>query len=331
MALHEVARQALRPPLRDLRFWIVQALVFLVAILHVVADEERAVPVYGIPNFATVSLFLVPVVYAALNFGLAGSLATALWTLALSLPDLLAIDSPHDRTEDVIQLVIVVSVAVFVGQRVDRERLARRRVETAQEELRAYAGKVLAAQEDERRRIAQEIHDEPLQALIHLARQLEAQPAERELATRIAADLREISQGLRPPALDDLGLGPALRRLAGQLEEHTGAQVSVRVAGTQRLAPELELGVFRIAQEALHNVERHAAARAVSVRLSLEPPEVSLEVRDDGGGFDPALPRRRQTLGLVGMRERADLLGGELDVRSRPGAGTRVRLAVPLR
>ncbi len=341
-ALRVAARQALRPPLRDRRFWLVQALVVFIATLHLTADAGVAVPTFGIPHFATVGLFLVPIVYAALNFGLGGSVATAAWVTLLSVPDLVAVDMPHDRLEDAIQLLIVDAVAVFVGHRAGREQLARLRLEEAQARTRSYAAKVLQAHEDERRSIAQELHDDPLQSLIYLLRRLETAVSEpppaqaaalaesRELIGHVAAQLRATSQGLRPPSLDDLGMVPALRQLCTQVEERSRLKIRVRVSGeSARLNPDVELGVFRIAQEAINNAERHAVAENVNVVLRLQPNALQLHVSDDGLGFDPALDGTA-TLGLPGMRERAELLDGRLTVISNPGRGTSVRLHLPL-
>jgi two-component system sensor histidine kinase DegS len=340
--LRDAARQAIRPPFRDRRFWLVQALVAFIGTLHLTADAGLAVPTFGIPHFATVGLFLVPVVYAALTFGLGGSLATAAWLTVLSVPDLLFVDLPQDRLEDSIQLLIVDAVAIFVGHRVGREQLARLRVEEAQVRLRAYAAKVLQAQEEERRRIAHELHDDPLQSLIYLSRRLESVGAQdnaargsildesRRVIGQVAATLRETSQRLRPPSLDDLGLVPALRQLCTQVEERSGIHVGLLTNGQPiRLDPEVELGVFRIGQEALHNVERHAAARKASMCLRVAPDGLVLQIADDGVGFDAAYGGGG-TLGIPGMQERAELLNGRVRVSSRPGKGTTVRLELPL-
>ena len=338
----EVIRSVLRPPLRDRRFWIVQGLVVLVAALHVFADVRLQVPPLGIPQFATVTLFLVPIVYAALNFGLSGSLATAAWVTVLTLPDLLFWDGREDRWDDSLQLAVIVAVAVFVGQRVERERLARHEAELAEARTKEYAQRALSAHEEERRRIAHELHDDPLQSLIHLGRRLEmlaedprlasaVQPEVAEVqavATATAVRLREIARGLRPPSLDDLGLAPAVRQLVESARGGGGKTVDLKVSGLpRRLSPETELGLYRIAQEALTNVERHAGAQHVKVALAFQPDAVSLAVSDDGQGFDSRSPDR--SLGLPGMRERAALLGGRLRVRSVPGQGTVIRAMVP--
>jgi two-component system sensor histidine kinase UhpB len=155
----------------------------------------------------------------------------------------------------------------------------------------------------------------------------------RRLATSITEDVRRIAKGLRPPSLDDLGLVAAVRRLTTDLEQRDGVKAVLSVTGRrQRLDGDTELGLFRIAQEALRNAERHAHAGSVEVRLDFTAAGVRLEVEDDGRGFEPGSDwARRGSLGLVGMQERAVLLGGDLVVESQPGTGTLVRATLPTR
>ena len=337
-SLREALNRTIHPPLRDRRFWLVQGLVILIAVFHEGADATSFLVPFGIPDFATVALFLVPIVYAALNFGLTGSLATAAWVTLISLPDFFIIDAGEHHASDAIQIVVVVAVAFFVGYRVDQERVARLAAEAAGEahraaeaRIRLYAARILHAQEDERRRLAQELHDQPLQDLIHLVRQLDTGAVEgaREVATQVVDELRQISRGLRPPTLDDLGLPAALRKLTADFQARTGVSASCKVEGEGRLAPDAELGLFRIAQEALNNVSRHAAAERVTVRLRLSATEARLTVADDGSGFTPGRASE-SSLGLAGMSERAALLGGRLEVTSAPGKGATVRATIPV-
>jgi signal transduction histidine kinase len=137
---------------------------------------------------------------------------------------------------------------------------------------------------------------------------------------------------MRPPVLDDLGLLPALDFMARGLKRRS--QLAVRVTGSKtRVCPEIETHLYRIAQEALNNVVRHARARRAWVELQVAGGEATLEVRDDGCGFVAGATQGRpgeRVLGLLGMRERVDALGGRLQVESAPGSGTRVRATVPL-
>ncbi len=214
--------------------------------------------------------------------------------------------------------------------------------------LETYARRIIQAQEEERRRIARELHDSSLQSVVLLCRQLDvlelgsdlpdtvqkALTATRESAEGIADELRRFSRDLRPSVLDDLGLVPALRWLASDLEDRTGVRVNLDVDGSiARLAPDTELGVFRMCQEALHNVERHAAASSVVICLSRDANHLKLSIADDGRGMRsdefPSAPMRSGKLGLVGLRERARLLDGTVKVVSAPGQGTRVEILVP--
>jgi two-component system sensor histidine kinase UhpB len=201
-----------------------------------------------------------------------------------------------------------------------------------EDERRDSARRALAAQERERQRIARELHDEVGQALTAVVLQLDhahrsgdrteiAQA--REAARASLEDIRGIARRLRPEALDDLGLPSALAALTNEVSRRTRLPVDRRISpGLPPLEPEEELVVYRVAQEALTNVARHAGARHAWLALEVRDGRVELEVRDDGEGFDgePA------GAGLVGMRERAVLIGADLGVTSADGRGTTVRL-----
>ncbi len=211
-----------------------------------------------------------------------------------------------------------------------------------QERLRELSQRALSAQEEERRRIARELHDDPAQSLTALLVLLKMlhdrqQPTDgtvlRELIDLTSATLesiRAIAQELRPPVLDDLGLPAALEGLAAQYRQRFGLLVHVQVRGQrQRLAPEVELALYRIAQEALTNVAKHAETDRASVELEFEPSRVTLRISDAGKGFQLS-EALGNGLGLFSMRERVQLVHGTLDVRTAPGAGTRIDVAVPL-
>jgi two-component system, NarL family, sensor histidine kinase UhpB len=210
-----------------------------------------------------------------------------------------------------------------------------------EQERRLSGRQALVAQESERRRIARELHDDVGQTLTGVVLQLDGLQRETPTALRDQLELvqesaregvekvREIARGLRPPALDEFGLRSALTTLAAGFAERTGLEVRHRVAKPlPALAPEQELAIYRVAQESLTNVARHAAARTVELELANGNGTVVLAVRDDGCGISRADAGAGGT-GLAGMRERAMLVGGRLTVRPRPDGGTEVRLEVP--
>jgi two-component system sensor histidine kinase UhpB len=213
--------------------------------------------------------------------------------------------------------------------------------------LRSVAASALNAAEEERRRISLELHDDASQRLaallmrLRLARGLEDAEAKdavledvrRELA-ETADGLRRYAQGLRPPALDELGLGPAIESHVRHIISSAAPPVEVEMEGVGRLeSPEAELALYRIVQEALTNALRHARARSIHVRLGRNDGAVVAAVSDDGVGFDVrevlADQGGEHGLGIFGMRERAEYVGGRIEIDSEGGRGTTVWAAVP--
>jgi signal transduction histidine kinase len=207
--------------------------------------------------------------------------------------------------------------------------------------------KVITAQEEERKRIARELHDETAQLLTTLGILVEtaasggalgrdALQKARALSTRTLEGVHTLIHDLRPTLLDDLGLRSAIRECAERLEER-GLSVTFREVGAERRLPgEVETALFRVAQEALQNISRHADASDVDVLVEYGGDHVLIEVVDDGRGFDPAADGRPvdmtgRGLGLLGMRERIALCEGQISIESTPGQGTRVRAWVPVR
>jgi len=218
------------------------------------------------------------------------------------------------------------AVAVDLSQRIARDALRR----------------VVDAQELERRRLARELHDETGQALTSILLGLkgveEALPEDasrtavaglRELVVGTLQDVRRLAVELRPKALDDFGLVPALERLTINFAEQTGITVDFEAALPERLPGEVETALYRIVQESLTNVVKHARARNVTVVLTRRGTAVTAVVEDDGQGFDPE-QTRDDGFGLVGMRERLSLLDGRLEIESSPAGGTTIAVEVPL-
>lgn len=461
-----------RPRFADWHFWAVQCLIIGIAVIHDVIEIGGYLPSLGMLYFVPISLFFIPIVYAALNFGFAGSIATVLWTLIITIPNWVFLHQGLERWGSMLQMGILFVVAVFVGQRVDRERSARKQAEAAgaalvasetkyrglfesspiailvldengiildanpatdilfhkapetlknmalsdlvgaeikqmllpdsengnqrkapssifslgensdvylepmhtkirdsngrivfqvilrdvtqeqhkQAEMRAYTAYVLQAQEEERQRIARELHDETIQSLSLLCRRLDSiennnetlSPSVtrvlrevRKMAEELVKGLRDFTKALRPPILDDLGMVTSIRRLLEDTTERTGGKGQLKIVGEERrLSQDLEVAFFRIAQEALWNVEHHSKATELVVTITFAEHEATLNIRDNGIGFDVPLALKKLSsssrLGLLGMQERAELLDGHLEFQSSLREGTMVHVSVPI-
>lgn len=215
----------------------------------------------------------------------------------------------------------------------------------AREELAAFAAESAGVREQEKSRIARELHDELAQTLtalkmdtIWMRDHVEGgdEAAQRKITDMLAmldtavASVRRIAADLRPLVLDDLGLVPAIEWVVQSFTQRTGVPSDLQIDESLELQEPYATGVFRIVQESLTNVAKHARASKVSVELKPHGEHLLLRVQDDGIGFRLGAPRRPQSLGLVGLRERAALLRGEVKVDSSPGGGTRVEARIPL-
>ncbi len=471
-------------------FWLLQLIVLALYLVRLAATVGFHLDATSLVlELSTLALFMIPVVYAALNYGLAGALFTSGWVTLLAVPRF--VSSIHaqqygDAWAELMQVVLLDVLAYLIGQRVSAERDARRLAESSREAhlraealyrdlfdsnqapilivdtngfvvetnasahfafgradssaasdspvrlvdmiganaaarvltqliswqltgsedikttpgdaerveplpfevageqvlfrptatalgpatgdqrmqvifedvtaetrrhdlMEAYAARVVLGQEEERRHIAQELHDGPLQTLIHLCRQIDAVDSEshaessveglsalgqlRAIVEDTVAELRSIAKGLRPSILDDLGLVASINQMLADAGTRQGFETSFGVNGAERrLSPTVELALFRIAQEAISNVERHAGAHRVAVGMNFEPGGLRLLVKDDGVGFTAAEHSgggRSASLGLPGMTERAHLIGSRLILHSEPGVGTTVDVWVP--
>ncbi|HZY41369.1 MAG TPA: sensor histidine kinase [Anaerolineae bacterium] len=217
-------------------------------------------------------------------------------------------------------------------------------------QMRALTERAINAQEEERKRIARQLHDDSAQSMstliINLERLEKIIPPDRpDVQTRLAAacqlakatlvDLREVAYDLRPTMLDDLGLIPAIRWYARSRLGDAGVAVRFDTADeAARLPPQLETTLYRIAQEAITNIVHHAGATTVTINLARTNGHIRLRVTDDGCGFDVTqIPRQAvqlRRLGLLGVRERAELVGGTVNVSSQPGHGTQLEVSLPV-
>lgn len=444
----------LHPPVRETAFWIIQAMILLIVSIHYLIDLQSSFLSNAFPTGLPVALLVVPIGYAAMRYGNAGSMATTFWALLLWLPDLVL---PHDQGhvgDDLMNFAIVLLGAFVFGRRIEAERETQVRVEevaaltlavevgyrrlfesnrspilvldqgglitdanpaalallgsslvgtpasallddasdverltgkvftlanghdyridvvsmpdeatvqrrqlnfedvteerSEERRTRHFAQHVMQVEEDQRRQLARELHDEPLQLFLHLARRLDVLSTThgvpndvvdglgeaRNQAVEAAARLRTLARDLRPPALDQLGLVAALSSLVADIEDDDGVSIQLTVIGPAcRLAPDVELGAFRIVQESLRNAVRHGEPHHLQVTVEFEPQSLNLDIYDDGRGFDPSTARpagvESVSLGLVGMHERAKMLGGTLQVVSHVGEGTHVEAVLP--
>jgi PAS domain S-box-containing protein len=447
-----------RPPIDRPQFWIVQALVVSIAAGHGANEWLGIVYLHG-ADFVPVTLFLIPVVYAALTFGTRGAALTSMWAFVLTLPNVVFWHEGAAAWGELWQSTVVVGVGLFVGRRVDGERQARSEAETRERQRRAseerfrglfemtadaillldehgrvieanaaalallgfdrlrprgrklddlnteigrairqadsgvappllidqtasrkwveavsvsftdadgeprvlaqlrdvtlaverqqlvegFARRTVSAREEERRRIARDLHDGPIQSLMLLWRGFDVVDEPRctdghrmlhegrKSVEAIADELRRFSRGLRPSVLDDLGLAPALKAEADRLGGRCGIEVTFTLdADRTRMPPELELTLFRIGQEALRNIERHAGARRVGVTLELGSETYRMQIGDDGIGARACAPADLVSsgrLGLVGMQERAKSIGATCSIGATPAWSTLVDVA----
>jgi signal transduction histidine kinase len=219
-----------------------------------------------------------------------------------------------------------------------------RKVQAAQEGLRDYIGAITSAQEEERLRLARELHDDTIQSVIALKQRVQlAQKSVKDqtsrktlaelesLAEQTIENLRRMTRALRPIYLEDLGLVTALEMLSRETSQNSGVQIEFHRLGEEhRLSHEIELSLYRMAQEALSNVVRHSQAKRADVHIAFEKQGIELEVNDNGIGFDvPKSPTdfaAKGHFGLLGIRERAELIGARLEVESASGKGSRLKV-----
>jgi signal transduction histidine kinase len=302
------------------------------------AHQARAVHMLGMPEVArdcrrTGAVFGVNALVAGLVVSPASFFPASVVNF-VTFQDLLGVP-PH-----VLRAGAAVGIAVFVI------RILRLFDLHLRSELERFAGRALMAQEEERKRVARELHDETAQLLSSLLVRLtlvdqSAMPEEARrrhgelvaLATRSVEGVRRLAVELRPPELDDLGLVEAIRWHLDDFSGVSGVGTRLQVSGpTDRLPPTTELALYRIVQEAIANVGKHSGARTALVSLERHDGTVTVKVEDDGAGFDVArtLAGKDRGIGLFGMHERAELLGGKMSISSEVGRGTSVTAQLPV-
>jgi two-component system sensor histidine kinase DegS len=300
------------------------------------------VVLFELKNHIIGVLFLVPTIYAAIIFSWQCILVAYLLALAGLLPIAIGILSMSSLITNLVLLLLPFFIVSIVAFELEWRRKERQNYTDREAERLVYISKILESQENERRRIAQELHDETIQSLLVIANRAQKlitsdlnniERAEknaewiRDATLQAVESMRRISFDLRPSILDDLGLVPALRWLVDHMNEESGISTRILAIGEQRkLSSQAEVAIFRITQEALNNIRRHSKATEATVNLEFAVECVKIAIEDNGRGFHPpknlASLALRGKLGLIGIQQRIDFLGGRLQVRSRPNGGT---------
>ena len=256
------------------------------------------------------------------------------------------LDIPSPRVLTQPEVHLLGSLGNFLGGAVENTKLMKT-IRDHQQELRRLTEKLFQSQEEERRRIARELHDEAGQALVaiklsldrleeHLnfgSEHLHEEVGEiRKMIVRTSSEIRRLSYHLHPTLLSDLGLEPALNLYFKEVKNHSGLDIDFHMVGfDRRLDGDMETVFYRFSQEALTNTLKHSKARRFRLSIIKSYPNIIFLAEDDGVGFDGQIVRNNhRSLGLLGMRERTSLLGGTFQLRSKPAEGTRIRIEIPL-
>jgi signal transduction histidine kinase len=290
--------------------------------------------------------FFGPVVWAAFAFRIRGGITVSILESLAILPHSFYF-SPYP--DPLFRLAAFAVISVLLAGLIGRELNNKEELQKQQSRLRRLLSQTMDTQERERRYLARELHDESAQALVDISHDidelLEAKQgtgiASKDKLRQLRSDVetvlegtRRFIRGLRPPLLEEMGLGPSLKWLAEEITDELGIEVSVELPEEEQRLPDLqEQNLFRIAQEVLTNAKRHSQASRICLSLVLSNDKLRLQIEDNGVGF--AVPRQDELVnegkfGLIGIRERARLAGGNVQIESTPGKGTVVIVEMPI-
>jgi two-component system, NarL family, sensor histidine kinase DegS len=298
------------------------------------------------------SLFLFPIIYATIVFKWRGALIIFLFSLIglwQTIPSYSTYwRNPETGLANISILLLPALVMIAFNVELELRRKDKKIYQEREKERQIYMAKIIEAQEKERRRLAEELHDQNIQTLLAVASYAESiellddnipdikkKAALIKNQTRNTVDeLRRISTDLRPGILDDMGLPAALKWLANRTAKEKHIQTRIKIDDfKKKLTPLLEVNVFRIVQEALRNIERHANADEVQINLEADTNSIKITIQDNGQGF--VLPNKlgnlvtEGKLGLIGVEERVNFLGGKFEIRSKLEEGTSLLIEIP--
>lgn len=334
-------------------FWAIVCIMIAIGVIYQapisIIDPRwcwlRELAMFELKSHLIGSLFFVPFIYAAVIFWWKGILATWLGSVAIISPRIVDYSSSEITIfTNIILLMVPLLLVIIIGfNRQWRKTVERASIE--REEIRkAYIAEVIKAQEAERNHISREIHDDIIQKIWIVAnntrkliteelratmpKTAESLEKNREDILGILEDAKKLSLELRPGILDDLGLISAIRWQINQLNSEGSLEAKLKVNGTVREFPsEVSTHLFRIIQESLNNIRRHAEATQVIVKLEFQPDMFNLIIQDNGKGFSLVkIENPKDRLGLTGIQERTRLIGGLLKIQSEPGMGATISI-----
>lgn len=345
------------PPYRDYRFWLIQILNLIACVQLATLptrgnDAELLAKTLG-SSFTMKSFlffFLITALSSGVIFGLRGAVFTDVVTFIFVVPKLVIFSSLPYNNVYLARAVVIAGASLAVGYLVSRERSTRLSLQILNEKMKEIIREkdrffklASEAQENERKRISRDLHDDSLQLLAAVIHQLDgainAESPEKanaqmlrakETITQTTDAIRRYCEALRPMLLDTLGLVPAVEWIGRELEQSSGIKVSFDTEGERQLVREDDrIHIFRVIQEAFHNIEKHSKATAVRVRWKFSEEALEISVTDNGIGMWNFGPAPARSLGIQGMYERMELVGGKLKIESQPGFGTKVTLEIP--
>lgn len=346
------------PPFRDYRFWLIQILN-VISCIQLVTISAPTDDVQSLTKILQTSLelqsfvlfFLIASLSAGVIFGLKGAYSTNVVTALFLIPKL--IQWRQSSYVDVVlaRTAVISALSIVVAYLVSRERMARMSLQSLNEKMKEIIREkdrffklATEAQENERRRISRDLHDDSLQLLAAVLLQLDgainAENPEKanaqvlrakETISQTSDAIRRYCEALRPMLLDTLGVVASVEWIGRELERNSGIKVDFATEGESRVIRDDDrIHIFRVMQEAFHNIEKHSKATAVRVRWKYNEDDLEISVTDNGIGMWNFGPAPARSLGIQGMYERMELIGGKLKIESQPGFGTKVSLQIPL-
>ncbi len=345
-------------PYRDYRFWL--NLTFILASsLQLVSLQVKAISLDSLDAQLASSVvlrsfglfLLVAALISAVLFGLPGALSTICITAILLIPKFIQWSPAPYVNVILVRYAVMAALVLTVGYTVSREENAHLKMQDLNRQMKEILAEkerffklASEAQENERRRISRDLHDDSLQLLAAVSLQLDAAInaddsiaahaqmfRAKETITQTSDAIRRYCEALRPLLLDTLGLCPSVELIGRELEKDSGIKFNFETEGEPRLIRDDDrIHVFRVMQEAFHNIEKHSKATAVRVRWIYSEKELEVTVTDNGIGMWNLGPAPARSLGIQGMYERMELVGGRLAIDSQPGFGTKVSLQIAL-